>query len=287
MKVLITGANGFIGRHVVRKIQTRGDHIIGTDLQATAYEKEIQYIQADITDYKELTPLLNERYDCIIHLAACVSMESTDTLRINIAGTYNILKVANQVGCQSFLHLSSVPIIGSPPNIGFVTEDTPANPRTLYHISKYTAEQLVMLPEFTAMKRYNLRIASPIGSGMPNHFLMLMLSAAKEGKQLTLYGTGSRVQNYIDVRDIAEAVSQILGKQPPEGLYLLGGHSYSNLEAARLCLSAVKSKREIVFVDTPDPADGERWLLDDKKAQIAFGYVPRYSLEESLIAILE
>lgn len=287
MRVLITGANGFIGRHVVRNFQARGAYVIGTDLQATAYEKEMQYIQADITDYKQLTPLLNERFDCIIHLAACLSMNSTDTLHINIVGTYNILKIANQVGCQNFLHLSSVPVIGSPPNTSFVTEDTPANPCTPYHISKYAAEQLVMLPEFAAMTRYNLRIASPIGSGMADHFLMLMLKAAKEGKQLTLYGTGSRIQNYIDVRDIAEAMSQILKKRPSEGLYLLGGHSCSNLEAARLCLSIVNSKHEIVFVDTPDPADGEQWLLDDKKARMAFGYVPRYSLEESLIAILE
>ena len=76
MRDLITGANGFIGRHVVRNFQARGAYVIGTDLQATAYEKEMQYIQADITDYKQLTPLLNERFDCIIHLAACLSMRS-------------------------------------------------------------------------------------------------------------------------------------------------------------------------------------------------------------------
>lgn len=287
MKILVTGANGFIGRHITKAFREYGADVTGTDLQPDPIESGIKYFQADITAYETLEALTSNHYDAVIHVAACLQMNSSHVFHINTVGTYHVLKLAQKTGCEVFLHLSSVPIIGTPPNNAPITEDTPANPLTLYHISKYAAEQAVMLPAFESMQRYNLRIASPAGPGMPNSFLKQVLQAAKQGKPLTLYGTGSRVQNYIDVRDIAEALVKVTQTKPPQGLYLLGGESYSNLEAARVCLAIANTNSEIVFLDKPDAADQERWLINDKKAQTAFGHSPRYTLRRSLLDSLE
>lgn len=287
MKVLITGANGFIGQHVTNAFQGNGDDVTGTDLQPNSAKKGIRYFQADVAAYEEMETLAGEHYDAVVHLAACLQMNSSTVFHINTMGTYHVLKVAQQVGCETFLHLSSIPVIGTPPSDAFISEDTPARPLTLYHISKYAAEQVVMLPAFEAIRRYNLRIASPVGPGMPNSFVKQMLQAAKHGKPLTLYGTGSRIQNYIDARDIARALVTVSQSKPPQGLYLLGGESYSNFEAARLCSAIANTKSEIVFLDRPDPADTEHWLIDDEKAKTVFGYSPRYTLRQSLLDSLE
>lgn len=288
MNVLITGINGFIGRHTAEAFQTCGANITGTDRQVSCHRADVRYIQADLTDFKNLEPLIGMgQYDCIVHLAASLDMKSASVLHINTVGTWHILKLALRTGCRRFLHLSSVPIIGVPPADGPITESTPAMPRTLYHVSKYAAEQLVMLPEFAAIQRYNLRIASPVGPGMPETLLKVMLGAAKAGKPLTLFGTGSRVQNYIDARDVAAAIVKISQTGPQEGLYLLGGESHSNVEAARLCLSVAGKTGKIIFADKPDPSDAECWILDDTKARMEFNYLPGYSLKQSLIDILE
>lgn len=288
MKILITGINGFIGRYTANAFLSCGAGVTGTDRQISCHREDIPYIQADLTESEALKPLADMgSYDCLVHLAANLEITSVSTLFTNTIGTYNALQLAVRTGCTRVLHLSSIPVVGCPQDGKPVDETTPCNPRTLYHVSKYAAEQLVMLPEFAVMQRYNLRIASPIGPGMPKTFLRIMLEAAKAGRALTLYGTGSRVQNYIDVRDIAAALVQVVQAKPPEGCYLLGGTSCSNREAARLCIAAANQKAELVFTGEPDPFECERWFVDDTKAREAFGYRPKYTLKRSLSDSLE
>ena len=281
MNVLITGVNGFIGCHIAKIFITNGFQVVGTGRQSSCCSANIPYVQAELTEYDTLKPLIEAGpYDGVIHLAAIIKSNSAEPLKVNAMATYNILQVANQAGCKFFQHLSSIPIIGMPPDKP-ITEDMSVEPNTAYHISKYAAEQVVMLPEFSAIKRYNLRIASPIGCGMPMHFLRVMLESARANLPLTLFGTGSRIQNYIDVHDIGSSLIKVAERTPESGLYLLGGESYSNLEVARLCILAANGGR-IVFSEKADPADGERWLVDDSMARNAFGHNPQYSLVQSL-----
>lgn len=288
MKILITGINGFIGRYTANAFLSFGASVTGIDRQISCHRDDIPYIQADLTRSEEVKSCAAAKgLNCVIHLAASLEMDAVSTLSVNTLSTYHTLQLALQTGCRHFLHLSSIPVVGARQSIEPVDETTPCNPRTLYHVSKYAAEQLVMLPEFGEMRRYNLRIASPIGPGMPKTFLKIMLEAAKAGRALTLYGTGSRVQNYIDVRDIAAALVQVVQAEPPEGCYLLGGTSCSNREAARLCIAAANQKAELVFTGEPDPFECERWFVDDTKAREAFGYRPKYTLKRSLSDSLE
>lgn len=288
MNVLITGVNGFIGRYAAGAFLKSGANVTGTGLRTSCRASDFRYIPADLTNRAELERLISGGpYDCIVHLAASLDMRSSETLRVNTVGTYHILQTASQTSCRIFLHLSSVPVIGFPTNTAPVTECVPANPQTPYHVSKYAAEQLVMLPEYRGMKRYNVRVASPTGPGMPGTFLRIMLEAAMEGEPLTLYGSGERVQNYIDARDIAAALVRISQTAPDEGLYLLSGTSCSNMETARLCADITNQGSPIVFVGKPDPSDGERWYINDEKARTSFGYQPQYSLRQSIMDIWE
>lgn len=278
MKVLVTGVNGFIGRHTAKVLRADGIHVTGTDRQVNCHCADIPYVRGNLTDRGNLASLIQAGpYDCIVHLAASIE---DDPLGVNALSTYHMLLVAGQTHCRCFIHLSSIPIIGCPPD-GPITEAAAASPRTAYHVSKYAAEQVVMLPEFAAMRRYNLRIASPVGPDMPMRFPRVMLERAKAGGKLELYGTGSRVQNYIDARDIGASLLKVMHIKPEPGLYLLGGESHSNAEVARLSILAANDG-QTVFAGRPDPLDQECWIVDDRKARMAFGHAPQYSLEQTL-----
>ncbi len=286
--VLITGINGFIGTHVAEAFLRAGFTVGGTDLHPACRTPAVRYAECDLTDAAAAETALGDLdFDCVVHIAAILTMHSSETLRINETATYHMLRLAKAHGCGCFIHLSSIPVIGLPPTEGLITEATPAAPKTAYHVSKYAAELLTALPEFDGMRRYNLRIASPIGPGMPRSFLRVMLERALAGEALTVYGVGSRVQNYIDARDVASVMVSVAESAPAEGLYLLGGTSVSNLEAARKCAVSAGSVSKVVLSGLPDAADGERWLVDDAKARAAFGFVPRYTLERSLADLAE
>ena len=286
--VLITGINGFIGKHTAAAFLRAGFAVCGTDLSPVCAVPGTPYVSCDLTDEAQAGEKLRElRFGCIVHLAAVLAMNSPATLRINTTAAYHMLRLAREKECACFIHLSSVPVIGAPPTDGRISESVPVRPGTAYHVSKYAAEQLVMLPEFSGMRRYNLRIPSPIGPGMPRSFLLVMLERALAGEPLTVYGAGTRVQDYLDARDIASALASVTRTQPEEGLYLLGGEAISNLDAVRLCAEIAGGKSEIVMCGQPDPADGERWLVDSGKARAAFGFSPEYRLRRSLEDLAE
>ncbi len=281
--MLITGVNGFIGRHTALAFQKAGFKVRGVDLQPNCFDSQIEYRTCDLTDESNLQDALRDlEFDHVIHLAAVLAMDSPATLHINILAAYHILRLACAKHCLSFIHLSSIPVIGLPPMDGEIDESSPISPRTAYHVSKHTSEQLVMLPGFAGMRRYNIRIPSPIGPGMPRSFLRIMLERALMGEKLTIYGSGSRVQNYLDARDIAMALVSVVRTGPEEGLYLLGGEAISNLNIVELCSEIVGGECEIVRTGEPDPADGERWRVNTEKARIAFGFIPQYTIRRSV-----
>ena len=286
--VLITGINGFIGKHTAKEFLRAGFKVCGTDLQPDCTVPGVEYRSCDLTDEQELRDSLQDlSFDTVVHLAAVLAMDSPNTLRINTLAAYHMLRLAREKQCRCFLHLSSIPIIGVPPLSGEIREETPAAPRTAYHVSKLAVEQLVMLPEFSGMRRYNIRIPSPIGPGMPRSFLRIMLEKALAGENLTVYGSGRRVQNYLDARDIAVGLVSVAQTEVAEGLYLLGGTPVSNLVAAELCRQIAGGSGKLVMTGLPDPAENERWLVDCDKARKSFGFAPRYGLEESLRALAE
>lgn len=282
--VLITGINGFIGKHAAAAFLKAGFAVCGADLSSACACPGVRYAACDLTDANSAAAALQElQFDCIVHLAAVLAMDSAETLRINTTATYQMLLLAKERACRSFFHLSSIPVIGLPPENGCITEEIPVSPRSAYHVSKYASELLVSLPEFAGMLRYNIRIPSPVGPGMPHSFLRVMMERAAAGEPLTLHGTGSRIQNYVDARDIAAALVSAAEKEPEPGLYLLSGESCSNAEAASLCVKAAHSESStVVFSGKPDPADGECWLVNSRKAREAFGYLPEYTLLRSM-----
>ncbi|HJJ67793.1 MAG TPA: NAD(P)-dependent oxidoreductase [Methanocorpusculum sp.] len=288
MKIVISGANGFVGSGVANELsQDASVEICGIGRKAISNSPVKCYCQCDLRDLDAAHQIHNAFgfADVFIHFAADLSQTLT-SIENNVQGTYHTLQAAKQLGCKAFIYASSLPIAECTGNIP-IDENTKNKPKSLYHIAKYSAEQLLNLPEFSSMNNISLRIPAPIGKNMPdNRFLTTTVQNCLLGKPVTLYGHGNRIQNYIDIRDIAYAIKNIMKMDSIQGLYVIGGYSYSNTDVAQICKKVTKSNSDIVYLPIEDPEENNKWYVDFSKATRDFNYQPQHTLEDTIESII-
>lgn len=283
-KVIITGVNGLIGSTIAEYLVKDYD-VIGTSIEDDNLTGlDIQYVQSDITIKKSLNSL-PEHADVIVHCAAIISGDnfSNQLLNANCIGVQNITSYALRSNCSQVIYFSSLPIIGKP-QIVPIKEDHPINPPTVYHITKYFGE--LILKKLLAEKRLTIfRIPSPIGKKTaPNKIVPVFVKNAINNVDYTLLGKGGRIQNYIDVRDIARAVGCAIERNANGTYNIASEKSYTNKELAELCIRLFNSKSSIQY-DGEDKEEDYQWIVSTEKAKRDLGFIANYSLEETLLEI--
>ena len=135
------------------------------------------------------------------------------------------------------------------------------------------------------IKTISLRLPSPIGADMPSSKVFsVFVDKCLKNKPLILLGKGGRIQNYIDIYDISEAIKACLTNPDKSGVYNIASpHSYSNLELAQLCISTLNSKSKIEFSGTPDPEEENKWLIDINKAKNDLNFITSKDIKESIL----
>lgn len=287
MNILLTGSNGFVGQAVASRIKDYGT-VIGLGRNPQNQCRDVaEYICADLADEAAVSSLQRKTVDAIVHVAANLDMSSENphVLYDNVMGTYNLTRIAVKMGVKRFIYISSLPVVGSPErgNTQAIQEEQCPHPETVYHISKLTGEYLVELLKNHGIVTTSLRIPSPIGKGMSQKtILSVFLERAYRGKMITLMGKGNRRQNYVDVRDIAEAVACSLNATILSPCYnIVSKATISNKELAERCIAALHSSSSINFqgVDLNDDVD---WKADGTKAEKELGFIPQYQLEQTI-----
>lgn len=294
MNILVTGANGFIGKNIIDVLlKEYGEHqIIGTGRGENRNSKLINYVSADITDKEFVNSMIDKfgHYDVIVHTAACLGKTSSQTeelIKTNCLGSYNILQLANKSGCKKIIHTSGITVIGIPKNLP-IMETHRTEPNSMYHITKLTSEYILNLAKNTGIKVTNLRIPSPVGAGMnDNTILPVFIRKAINNEKIMLDGKGTRKQNYVHVKDIARAVNLAV-KQDVCGLFnIAADNTVSNLELAQKCIEVLHSASEIIFSGKEDAADSFVWDISIQKAHQELGYIPQCTLEQTILEIAD
>jgi UDP-glucose 4-epimerase len=286
MKVLITGATGFIGRSIADHLIEQGMEIIALDKRPVTIEGLSKSIRTDIGEASVAERIAYEINSCdaIVHAAAAIDMSlyNSDIVLANCLGTQQLLHSAEILKARNFIYLSSVPIIGIPKQLP-VNEDHSANPLTAYHASKLFGEHLVRIASSGSLSGTILRLTSPIGPGMPdNRILSVFVKKSLANMPLQLLGEGTRRQNYVDVRDIAVVVRQCL-QRPFSGIFNIAGRtSISNVELAKRCIRILGSSSEIQFAGVPDPEEGVDWDVSIAKAEKLLAYNPQHDIDNSI-----
>lgn len=290
MNIFLTGSTGFIGRVTLRRLLKAGYDVSTPVRSATADSTGTKIVHAVLGsgDFVNTVLSQSEKCDAIIHIAACIDYDQSNTelIKVNCLGMQQLLSLAKVWGTKRFVYLSGASVIGIPVSHP-ITEEHPALPRTVYHASKLFGEHLLSQATGVDMAGASLRVTAPIGFGMPRHrVLSTFVRRALENRPLVLMGRGTRRQNYVDVRDVGDGVIKALECRAC-GVFNIGGvGTVSNIELAEECIRVTRSDSKIEFAGTEDPGDGELWDVSIDAAGKAFGYRPEHDLASSIESVM-
>ena len=233
MKVLVTGATGFIGGNLARELWRRGDDVRALvrpgSNRLTIENTGIIPVEGDILDRQSVDRAV-QGCEAVFHVAAAYTFWSKDPAgvsRTNVAGTLNVLEAARQSGVSRTVYTSTVGTVGLLKN-GIADEGTPLDPKSLhghYKKSKFQAEQEALTLAAAGMPLVVVNPTAPVGpwdvKPTPTGKMVLDFLRRKIPAYLK---TG---MNLVDVADVVEGHILALGKGKTGERYILGNRNVS------------------------------------------------------------
>lgn len=207
MKVLVTGANGYIGKHVVRELLNRGQEVIAVDLNHKGMDSRAHMSYVDIFSGDENIFQKLEEPDVCIHLAWRDGFIHNSMCHMeNVSAHFKFLHDLIKGGCKN------IAVMGTMHEIGFyegkIDENTPCNPLSQYGIAKNALRQaMLLLARQENVNLYWLRAFYIMGDDRRNSSIFTkLLQAEEEGKTKFPFTTGVNQYDFIDVKELAKQI---------------------------------------------------------------------------------
>ncbi len=236
MKILVTGAAGFIGMHVAMRLLERGDRVIGLDNLNDYYDVSLKYsrlerlasfstftfAKLDLADRPGLERLFaEERFSRVVHLAAQAgvrySLENPHAyIDSNIAGFMNILECCRHQGIEHLVYASSSSVYGANGRMPFSVHHNVDHPVSLYAATKKANELMAhTYAHLFGLPTTGLRFFTVYGPwGRPDMALFLFTRAILEGKSIDVYNHGRMQRDFTYIDDITAGVVRVLDRIP-------------------------------------------------------------------------
>ena len=306
MKILVTGAAGFIGSNFVfhmRKAHPEYD-IIALDsltyagnletLAPVMEEDHFTFVRCDIKDREGVRKVFEEHHpDVVVNFAAESHVDRSIEdpgvfLRTNILGTQVLMDACREFGIRRFHQVGTDEVYGDLPLDRpdlFFTEDLPLQASSPYSASKASADLLVMAYHRT----YGLPVTISRCSNnygpyqFPEKLIPLMIANALADKPLPVYGTGENVRDWLYVEDHCRAIDMILENGKVGEVYNIGGHNErSNLDVVKTILKQLgKPESLITFVGDRKGHD-LRYAIDPSKIHGELGWLPETKFDDGI-----
>lgn len=249
MTFLITGAAGFIGFHVAKRLMERGERVIGIDNINDYYSPELkrrrtaqlgsrfgdlyQFIEVDFADINALTAALSSaEFDRIVHLGAQAgvrySIENPHAyVQANLVGHVNLLELARHRECSHMVYASSSSVYGGNKTLPFRVEDRVDHPLSLYAATKKSDE--LMSETYAHLYRLpltGLRFFTVYGPwGRPDMAMWIFTKAILAGEPIQVFGEGNMRRDFTYIDDIVTGLVSALDNPPPDDGQLKAGGS--------------------------------------------------------------
>jgi UDP-glucuronate 4-epimerase len=319
MKILVTGAAGFIGFHTALKLLARGDQVVGFDNLNPYYDVRLKearldqlranhafrFIRGDLADSKTMTEMFrSERVDSVIHLAAQAGVRYSlknphAYVSSNLVGFTNILEGVRHNGVKHLVYASSSSVYGANTEMPFSVRQNVDHPVSLYAATKKANE--LMAHSYSHLYRIpttGLRFFTVYGPwGRPDMALFLFTKAILAGEPIDLFNHGRMRRDFTYIDDIVEGVVRVLdrpavanplwdGRNPdsatssaPYRLYNIGNNS--PVELARLVEVLEKALGRVAEKRLVDiqPGDVPATYADIDALAKDVGFTPSTSIE--------
>jgi len=208
MRVVVTGAAGFLGGHIARKFRDVGWEVTAFDV-APFNENGIQFSQGDLTDGNSVDQALDGA-DVVAHVGAIGDVylageQPTLAAEVNVLGTANVIEAAIRHNAR-LVYASTWEVYGEP-LYEPLDEEHPTMPDHPYSITKLGGESLVLAAtHLRSLSALALRLGTAYGSGLrPNSVFRIFIDRARRGEPITIQGDGSQGRQFTHSSDIARA----------------------------------------------------------------------------------
>ncbi|MEV4636629.1 dTDP-glucose 4,6-dehydratase [Actinoplanes sp. NPDC049548] len=302
MKILVTGAAGFIGSHYVRTMLD-GGYPGYEDAEVTVLDKltyagnlnnlpighpRLTFVEGDILDAALLADHL-PGHEAIVHFAAESHVDrslpgAAEFVRTNVLGTQSLLDAALRSDVQTFVHVSTDEVYGSIEE-GAWTEDWPLQPNSPYAAAKAGSDLIARAYARTHGLDVRItRCSNNYGTHQhPEKLIPLFVTNLLSGKPVPLYGDGRNVREWLHVDDHCRAIQLVLtGGRPGEIYNVGGGTELTNRVVTERLLELCDADWSMVRHVEDRKGHDLRYALDDTKIRTELGYEPRWTFETGI-----
>ena len=316
MRVLVTGAAGFIGYSVSQRLLARGDSVIGVDCVNDYYDVRVKearierlreaggnrfaFLRQDFSDYPTLTKALEgDQFDRIVHLGAQAgvrySIENPHAyVQANLVGHLNMLEVTRHRGLEHMVYASSSSVYGGNTKLPFAVEDRVDHPLSLYAATKKADE--LMSETYAHLYRLpltGLRFFTVYGPwGRPDMMMWIFTKKIMAGEPIPVFNHGDMWRDFTYVDDIVTGVVSCLDNPPPDDglekaggsfkphrLYNIGNHKSEHLmKVVEILEEQCGKKAEIEYLPM-QPGDARQSFADITAISRDLGFAPTTSID--------
>ncbi|MGM0574769.1 MAG: SDR family NAD(P)-dependent oxidoreductase [Myxococcota bacterium] len=237
--IMVTGAAGFIGFHVARRLLDRGDRVVGVDNATPHYdvslkEARLAHLEAhaafelhrdDVADRASMEALFDRvRPDRVVHLAAQAGVRHSlkhpyGYVDTNMVGFIHVLEGCRRHGAEHLLYASSSSVYGRGARLPFSPHDPADHPMSIYAASKRANELMAhTYSHLHALPTTGLRLFTVYGPwGRPDMALFLFTDAILHGRPVPVFNRGDMARDFTYVDDVVEGVVRVLDRPPDPG----------------------------------------------------------------------
>jgi UDP-glucuronate 4-epimerase len=307
MKILLTGAAGFIGFHTAKALLARGDEVIGYDNFTPYYDPELKearvaqlegvkgwtLIRGDILDRDTLRKAM-QGVDRVCHLAALAgvrySFEHPDEyIDINIRGFFNVIEEVHQQKIPGLIYASSSSVYGNTQKFPSSEEDRTDSQQSLYGMNKKDNELMAFTYHAThGVRSTGLRFFTVYGPwGRPDMALFLFTEALLKDQPLNIFGEGKMQRDFTFVDDIVQGIIASIDKNYDYEIFNLGcGKQEELMEYVRMVEVSCGKEAKKNFMPM-QPGDVRASSADISKAQRMLGFDPKTTIAKGVPQFIE
>jgi UDP-glucuronate 4-epimerase len=306
MTILVTGAAGFIGMHVCKKLLERGDVVVGLDNINSYYDpklkharlaqlegfKNFTFAKADLSDKVAVDTLFKiHHFDVVINLAAQAgvrySLENPDVyVQSNIVGFLNILEACRFGGVKHLIYASSSSVYGANKKLPYSVDDKTDSPVSLYAATKKSNELMAFAyTQLYGFAATGLRFFTVYGPwGRPDMSPWLFSDAILQNKSINVFNYGDMSRDFTYIDDIVHGVVGVVGIKKSSGhiVYNIGNNKPTALLEFIKTLEAELGCKAIMNLMPMQKGDVYSTYADISELQKLTGFSPSTSLSDGL-----